>query len=168
CHALRRGDGDVLEDGGMDQLVHDAQTERLLGAFDLAREDDVEGRAGANQLGEPLAAARPRENAELHFREAELGPGGIGGHAVPAGDGDAVVDELPGERSPRSHQRRSSTMARPIPPCAQIDSRPNCTSRRAISFASVVTSRVPVAPNGWPMAMEPPITLMMSSLIAQP
>src|SRR6266550_897872 len=70
CHALRRGDGDVLEDGRMDQLVHDAQTERLLGAFDLAREDDVEGRAGANQPGEPLAAARPRENAELHFREA--------------------------------------------------------------------------------------------------
>src|SRR3989475_10150897 len=88
CHALRRGDGDVLEDGGMDQLVHDAQTERLLGAFDLAREDDVEGRAGANQPGEPLAAARPRENAELHFREAELGPGVIGGHAVPAGEGE--------------------------------------------------------------------------------
>src|SRR2546427_3465115 len=88
CHALRRGDGDVLEDGGMDQLVHDAQTERLLGAFDLAREDDVEGRAGANQPGEPLAAARPRENAKLHFREAELGPGVIGGHAVPAGEGE--------------------------------------------------------------------------------
>src|SRR2546423_13370768 len=77
-----------LEDGRMDQLVHDAQTERLLGAFDLAREDDVEGRAGANQPGEPLAAARPRENAELHFREAELGPGVIGGHAVPAGEGE--------------------------------------------------------------------------------
>src|SRR5438034_3026243 len=38
--------------------------------------------------------------------------------------------------------------------CAQIDSRPNCTSRRAISFASVVTSRVPVAPNGWPRSEE--------------
>src|SRR5207247_10211855 len=83
-------------------------------------------------------------------------------------DGDAVVGELPGERRPRSHQRRSSTMAKPIPPCAQIDRRPNCTSRRAISFASVATSRVPVAPNGWPMAMEPPITLMTSSLISQP
>src|SRR5206468_8396184 len=78
---------------------------------------------------------------------------------VENGDGDAVVDELPGERRARSHQRRSSTMASPIPPCAQIDSRPNYTSRRAISFESVVTSRVPVAPNGWPMAMEPPITL---------
>src|SRR5213596_2503846 len=72
----------------MNQLVHDAQTERPLGAFDLAREDDVERRAGANQPGEPLAAARPRENAELHFREAELGPGVIGGHAVPAGEGE--------------------------------------------------------------------------------
>src|SRR5207245_9104034 len=58
CHALRCGDGDVLEDGWMDQLVHDAQAERLLGAFDLARKDDVERRAGANQPGEPLAAAR--------------------------------------------------------------------------------------------------------------
>src|SRR2546423_11895146 len=38
-----------LEDGRMDQLVHDAQTERLLGAFDLAREDDVEGRAGRSE-----------------------------------------------------------------------------------------------------------------------
>src|SRR5438445_11968519 len=54
----------------------------------LTREDDVEGRAGANQPGEPLAAARPRENAELHFREAELSPGVIGGHAVPAGEGE--------------------------------------------------------------------------------
>src|SRR5947209_4932244 len=255
----------------MDQLVHDAQTERLLGAFDLAREDDVERRAGANQPGEPLAAARPRENAELHFREAELGQGVMGGHAVTAGegelepaaeasavnpggdrfgearhpaqhvlalgreplgfrgggepdelldigpgdevvglpreegdgpyggvllqrlerreqvllhggrnlvdrlvfriesdDGDTVVGELPGERRPRRHQRRSSTMANPMPPCAQIDRRPNCTSRRVISFASVVTSRVPVAPNGWPMAIEPPIMLMMSSLMSQP
>ncbi len=72
----------------MDQLVDDAQTERLLGAFDLAREDDVERRAGADQPGEPLAAARPRENTELHLGEAELGPGMIGRHAVPASEGE--------------------------------------------------------------------------------
>src|SRR5207253_2078887 len=269
-HALRGGDGHVLEDGGVYQLIHDAQPERLPGVLDFASEDDVERRPGTDQPGEPLAAAGPRENAELHFREAELGPGVIGGHAVAAGeselkpsaqtcsvdpdgdrlgetghtpqhvlplgreplgfrgrgepdelldigpgyevlglpreegdgphggvllqrlergeqillhrgrdlvdrlvfqiesdDGDAVVAELPGERRPRRHQRRSSTMANPIPPCAQLDRRRNCTSRRVISFASVVTSRVPVAPNGWPMAIEPPITLMMSSLISQ-
>src|SRR5882762_760696 len=269
--ALRSGDGDVLENGGMDQLVDDAEAKRLLGGFDLAGEDDVERRAGADQPGEPLATTRARENSELYLREAELGPGVIGSHAVAAGereleptaqarsmdpdgdrfgetghppqhflplgrkplgfrgggepnelldvctrdevlgfprkerdgsyggvvlqrverreqvllhrgrefvdrltlqvegdDGNAVVGELPGERRAGSHQRRSSTMAKPIPPCAQIDSRPNCTSRRVISFASVVTSRVPVAPNGWPMAIEPPITLMMSWLISQP
>src|SRR5207245_11323994 len=87
---------------------------------------------------------------------------------IESDDGDTVVGELPGERRPRRHQRRSSTMANPMPPCAQIDRRPNCTSRRAISFASVVTSRMPAVPKGWPMAMEPPITFMMSSLISQP
>src|SRR5216684_8724452 len=270
-HALCSGDGDVLENGGMDQLVDDAEAERLLGGFDLSGKDDVERRAGADQSGEPLATARAWENAELYLREAELRPGVIGSHAVPAGerelestaqarsmdpdgdrfgeaghppqhflplgrkplgfrgggepnerlyvrtrdevlgfprkerdgshggvvlqrierreqvllhrgrelvdrlalqveghDGNARVGELPGECRARSHQRRSSTMAKPMPPCAQIDSRPNCTSRRTISFASVVTIRVPVAPNGWPRAMEPPITLMMSSLISQP
>src|SRR5881296_1451076 len=55
-----------------------------------------------------------------------------------------------------------------MPPCAQIDNSPNCTSRRAISFASVVTMRPPVAPNGWPIAIEPPMTLMMSGLISHP
>ena len=87
-HALRGGDGHVLEDGGVHQLIHDAQPERLPGVLDFAREDDVERRPGTDQPGEPLAAAGPRENAELHFREAELGPGVIGGHAVPAGEGE--------------------------------------------------------------------------------
>ena len=57
------------------------------------------------------------------------------------------VGQLPAECGSR-HQRRSRTMAKPMPPCAQIDSSPNCTSRRAISLASVVTMRPPVAPNG--------------------
>src|SRR6266704_677139 len=82
-------------------------------------------------------------------------------------DGDPVR-ELPGERRGGSHQRRSSTTAMAIPPWAQIDTRPNCTSRRTISFASVVTTRPPVAPNGWPIAIEPPMTLTMSSLISHP
>src|SRR5439155_20543500 len=85
-HALRRAKGDGFEDGGMHQLVDDTQAERLPGAFDLAREDDIECRAGADQPGEPLAAASPRENAELHLRKAELGPGVIGGDPVAAGE----------------------------------------------------------------------------------
>src|SRR5439155_10520453 len=85
-HALRCGNGDVFEDGAMHELVDDAQTERLSGTLDLAREDAAEGRPGADQPGEPLAAASSRENTELHFGEAELGAGVIGGHAVPAGE----------------------------------------------------------------------------------
>ena len=42
----------------------------------------------------------------------------------------------------------SSTRALPMPPCAQMETSPNCTSRRRISLASVVTIRAPVAPNG--------------------
>src|SRR2546425_11153094 len=42
----------------------------------------------SDQPGEPLAAARPGENAELHLREAELGPGVIGGDAVAAGESE--------------------------------------------------------------------------------
>src|SRR5213079_3047293 len=40
--------------------------------------------------------------------------------------------------------------------------------RRAISLASVVTMRAPVAPKGCPIAIEPPITLMISGSISQP
>src|SRR5439155_12545213 len=77
-----------------------------------------------------------------------------------------TVGQFPAERG-SGHQRRSRTMAKPIPPCAQIDSSPNCTSRRAISLARVVTMRPPVAPNGCPIAMDPPITLMISRAISE-
>ena len=55
-------------------------------------------------------------------------------------DGDAGLD---GGREGGHSVARSSTMATPIPPCAQIEIRPNCTSRRRISLASVVTIRAP-------------------------
>src|SRR6185312_11171256 len=58
------------------------------------------------------------------------------------------------------HEPRSNTIAYPIPPCAQMDSKPNSTPRRRISLVKVVTSRAPVAPKGCPIAMEPPITLV--------
>ena len=54
----------------------------------------------------------------------------------------------PGGRGDRRHQRRSSTMANPMPPCAHTEIKPNCTSRRRISLDSVITIRPPVAPNG--------------------
>ena len=251
----RRVEGDIPQNGRVDQLVHDPHPERLLGGFDLAGEDDVECRARADQPGQSLAATGAGQDAELHFGETELGLGVVGRDAVvarerelepasetramdPHGDGlgearhaveqllpvggeplgfgrsgeaDELLDvragdeivaltreegdplhgavalerregrehvvlhgagdlvdglaleierddghraggELPGERRAaaplRRHQRRSRTIAKPMPPCAQIDSRPNCASRRVISLASVVTMRAPVAPNG--------------------
>ena len=72
-------------------------------------------------------------------------------------DGDALLLD-DGEHA----HARSSTIAKPIPPWAQMEIRPNCTSRRRISLASVVTIRAPVAPKGCPMAIEPPRTLVMS------
>src|SRR5438067_240575 len=89
-------------------------------------------------------------------------------------DGRNAVGDLPGDGgsrergSGRRHYGRSSTMANPIPPCAHTEMRPNWTSRRRISFESVVTRRPPVAPNGCPIAIAPPMTLMMSSLMSHP
>src|SRR6185436_13851093 len=57
---------------------------------------------------------------------------------------------------------RSSTIAKPMPPCAQTEIRPCLALRRAISFASVVVMRAPVAPNGCPSAIEPPHTFSFS------
>src|SRR6185437_3994847 len=53
----------------------------------------------------------------------------------------------------------SITIACPKPPAAQTVINPNCAPRRTSSLASVVRMRPPVAPNGWPMAIDPPITL---------
>ncbi len=61
-----------------------------------------------------------------------------------------------------SRYSRSTTMAKPSPPAAHTVIRPNCPLRRASSWQSVVVMRAPVAPNGWPMAIEPPITLRRS------
>ncbi len=66
------------------------------------------------------------------------------GH-VERDDGHALLPPL--DREDR-HQTRSSTMAKPIPPCAQIEIKPNWTSRRTISLARVVAIRAPVAPKG--------------------
>src|SRR5690348_6534661 len=85
-------------------------------------------------------------------------------------DGDAAFDQLPGQGGAGGgrHLLRYITIAKPITPFSQLECQANCTSRRTISWESVVTSRVPVAPKGCPMAIDPPITLMMASLISQP
>ena len=58
----------------------------------------------------------------------------------------------------RCHQSRSTTIAKPIPPAAQTVIKPNCPFRRRSSFRSVTVMRDPVAPNGWPIEIDPPMT----------
>jgi len=87
-HALRRGDGDVPEDCGVHELVDDPQPEGLLGPLHLAREDDVERGARADEPGQPLAATGRRQDAQLNLGEPELGFGVIGRDAVVARQGE--------------------------------------------------------------------------------
>src|SRR2546421_12552108 len=65
-------EGDVPQDGRVDQFVHDAEAERLLGALDLACEDDVERRARADQPGQPLAATRDRKSTRLNSSHDQI------------------------------------------------------------------------------------------------
>ena len=59
--------------------------------------------------------------------------------------------------------RRSSTMvAMPMPPPTQSVARPQRRSRRSSSSMRVPRIIAPVAPSGWPMAMAPPLTLVIS------
>src|SRR5256712_2375331 len=85
-HATGGGEGDILQDRRVHELVHDAEAERLPGGLDLPGEDDVERGARTDQSRQPLAAARAGEDPELPLRAAELGLGVIGGHAVAAGE----------------------------------------------------------------------------------
>jgi hypothetical protein len=83
-HPPRRRDRDVLR-RRWDELIDHPEPQRFRRAFALARQDDVERRARADQPGEPLASPRPGEDAELDLGEAELGLGVIGGHAIVTG-----------------------------------------------------------------------------------
>ncbi len=70
-----------------------------------------------------------------------------------------AVDDLRAECVGRCHQPRSTTIANPIPPAAHTVISPNCPSRRRSSLSSVTVMRDPVAPNGCPIAIDPPMTL---------
>ncbi len=81
---------------------------------------------------------------------------------------DAIFDELNGWRGVTRRvvyviYPRSTTIANPSAPAAHTVISPSSTSRRLISLSRVVVSRAPVAPNGCPMAMDPPITLITST-----
>ena len=52
--------------------------------------------------------------------------------------------------------------AMPMPPPMQSVARPFLAPRRAISCSSVVSTRAPEAPIGWPMAIAPPLTFTIA------
>src|SRR5262249_21196488 len=62
----------------------------------------------------------------------------------------SVVDSAPHAVSTRT--------APPWPPPTQSVASPRRRLRRRSSFSKVTTSRVPVAPTGWPRAIAPPLT----------
>ena len=55
-------------------------------------------------------------------------------------------------------------IAMPCPPPMHADATPNFFPRRRSSSSSVSTSRAPLAPSGWPIAIAPPFTLTLSRL----
>src|SRR5581483_12124101 len=61
---------------------------------------------------------------------------------------------------------RSRIIATPIPPAAHTVRSPYCSPVRCSSLQTVVMMRAPVAPNGWPRAIEPPVRLIFSGSIS--
>src|SRR5207237_2911709 len=70
-------------------------------------------------------------------------------------DRDAVRDF---DCQSRAVHARSTTIENPIPPAAQTVINPNCPFLLRSSLTRVIVIRAPVAPNGCPMAIDPPIT----------
>src|SRR6185436_10633292 len=59
-------------------------------------------------------------------------------------------------------QTRSISVPVPRPPPQHIVTKPTDLSERSSSWSSVVISRAPVEPSGWPIAMAPPFTFTRS------
>src|SRR4029077_17802067 len=184
--AVDRGDRDERKLGEIVQhALHRAA--RLLDIA-LRCADAQEGKIRArNEL--PLLAARDDEAA----RRCAAGRGDRGGEVFHEAHVDGVhrisrtVDDDPrharvvrGDEGDRrsavrrdgrhlcggrrcDHAARSRMIAAPLPPAAHAVARPYRAPRRFISRASVSTMRAPVAPKGWPSAMEPPMTFSFST-----
>src|SRR6185503_19318727 len=94
---------------------------------------------------------------DLHDVRAEVGEGH--GRVGPRDVAREVHHAQAGEGAfARGRAHRSRTIAKPRPPAAQTEMRPRCALLRFISLARLVVRRAPVAPNGWPIAMDPPFT----------
>src|SRR5207253_2760519 len=60
---------------------------------------------------------------------------------------------------------RSTTIATAFPPPRHSDARPRRWPRFSSAYSSVVSTREPDAPIGWPSAIAPPFTLIRDSSI---
>src|SRR5262249_47721368 len=127
--------------------------------IDIGAGDEAIGLAGADDQrpDRRVVAELPEYFLELHRMTDRKGVDGLTWD-IQSEDGNSCFGYL--GRDDTHVQLRCSTMAKPIPPWAQTEISPNSTSRRFISLARVVASRAPVAPNGWPIAIEPPMTLV--------
>ena len=74
----------------------------------------------------------------------------------------ATLESATSDATGRGQLRRSMIIAMPWPPPTHIVSRPYCLSASWRPWISVVMMRAPVMPNGWPRAIEPPLTLSLS------
>src|SRR5207302_2781819 len=120
---------------GAEQPAHHEHRERLQG----------HGHRGAGERQGHLGRGRDEGGAEQHGKRAAGGEGARWG-----GEGDGLR---------LGHQSISTLRATALPPPRHRVASPVvcCLSLRA--YKSVVRTRAPEAPIGWPRAMAPPFTL---------
>ena len=82
---------------------------------------------------------------------------------LPTETGRRVRTAVPGRVTGcETSQTRSMMIAGAMPPAAHIVTSPRLRSRRSSSSRTVPIRIDPVAPMGWPSAIEPPLTLTLS------
>src|SRR5262249_17055608 len=126
-------------------------------------DDEAVGLAGDEHRGFDfdvrleLGEERAKFVVEARFEDVDRLPGNVvrdHGHAV-----------IAYARRKDAHVASKTTTA-PRPPAAQTDKRPNCFLRFFSSRSVETTIRAPVAANGCPMAIEPPLTLILAGSIS--
>src|SRR5262249_7737860 len=86
-------------------------------------------------------------------------------HRAAAHDGDLLHVGADGRgrlRRGSRHQVRSTASATALPPPRHSVARPVFLPRASMAWSSVTSTRVPLAPIGWPSATAPPFTLTRS------
>src|SRR3954471_23520902 len=82
------------------------------------------------------------------------------------GCGPASVRDHRGDRRLRQLHTASTAIAIPIPPPMHSAATPYRFRRAFNAYSSVVSTRAPLAPIGWPSAIAPPLTLIFSGPIS--